>query len=270
MRFLERLIGSLFWRLGTLESHDLALFNFFRSEHENSVNPFLHSSNIYGFGQSDEIGILNSLLSYLPSNTPKRFVEFGIGDGTENNSLDFILNGWQVWWFGNEELALQIPSDFNQLRYTKDWITLIKLRDVTTQLIEFDPGIVSMDLDGNDYHFTKHLLESSIKPAIWVQEYNANFGPMSKWVMPYDEKHSWDLSTYWGASLYSFELLFKSHGYTLVTCNLTGVNAFFVRDDLLPLLPVYDKSTQELFRPYRPWFLKSRQKVSSKILYGIN
>ena len=269
MSLLRRLINSLLWRMGTLESHDLALMDFFKSEQAKTSNPFLDSSNLYGFSQSDEVGILSSILSQLPSSIPTNFVEFGIGDGTENNSLDFVLNGWNVWWFGNEELALQVPSDFGRLRYTKDWITLPKLKELTPQLVKFNPGIISMDLDGNDYHFTKHLLESGIKPYIWVQEYNANFGPIINWVMPYDEKHSWDLSNYWGASLNSFGMLFESHGYTLVCCNLTGVNAFFVRNDVLQSLPAYEKSTQKLFRPYRPWFMKSRQKVSPKILFGV-
>lgn len=269
MTVLGRVFKSFLWRLGTLESHDLALMRFYKSEQEKSNNPFLDSSNVYGFGQADEVGVLNSILSYLPSSTPKNFVEFGVGDGTENNSLDFVLNGWEVWWFGNEKLALQVPNSFKRLRYTKGWITLSKLIEITPHIIKFNPGVVSMDLDGNDYHFTKHLLESGIKPAIWVQEYNANFGPILKWVMPYDENHSWDLSTNWGASLNSFGLLFEGHGYTLVSCNLTGVNAFFVRNDLLEYLPVYEKSLQKLFRPYRPWFLKSRQKVSSGILLGM-
>lgn len=268
MSTFRRLFNSLLWKMGALETHDLALMAFYKSEQENSSNPFLDSSNVYGFSQADEVGILNSILSYLPPSMPKRFVEFGVGNGTENNSLDFLLNGWDVWWFGNEALALQVPDSAKNFQYTRDWITLPKLAEVIPHLKEFDPGVISMDLDGNDYHFTKYLLESDVKPAIWVQEYNANFGPVSNWVMPYDEKHSWDLSTYWGASLNSFEVLFEANGYTLVSCNLTGVNAFFVRNDLLSYLPVYDRTTQVLFRPYRPWFLKTKQKVSPRILFG--
>ena len=269
MNFLRRIIRYFLWRMGTLENHDLALMHFFKSDQESTSNPFIDSSNIYGFSQSDEVGILNSILSQLPSSTPTNFIEFGVGDGTENNSLDFLLSGWDVWWFGNEEIALQVPAYFKRLRYSKDWITLPKLKEVTPQLIKFNPGIISMDLDGNDFYFTKHLLESGIEPAIWVQEYNANFGPITNWVMPYDDNHSWDLSNYWGASLNSFAMLFESHGYTLVCCNLTGVNAFFIRNDLLPCLPDYEKSTLKLFRPYRPWFMKSRQKVNPKILFGV-
>jgi hypothetical protein len=268
MSLLGKLFKSLLWRLGTLESHDLALMAFYKSEEENSSNPFLATSNFYGFSQADEVGILNSILSYMPTNIPNKFVEFGVGDGTENNSLDFVLNGWDVWWFGNEDLALQVPDSIKRFRYTKDWITLPKLVEATPLLKIFNPGVISMDLDGNDYHFTKHLLESDIKPAIWVQEYNANLGPISDWVMPYDERHSWDLSTHWGASLKSFAILFEAYGYTLVSCNLTGVNAFFVRNDLLSSMPVYDRSILKLFRPYRPWFLKSRQEVSPRILFG--
>ena len=66
-----------------------------------------------------------------------------------------------------------------------------------------------------------------------VIEYNAKFPPPTKWVMQYNPQHRWDYTDYQGASLESLTELSCSKGYTLVGCGLAGVNAFFVRDDLV-------------------------------------
>ena len=67
-------------------------------------------------------------------------------------------------------------------------------------------------------------------------EYNGSLGPYVDWVMPYNEKHLWGGKTkgsYFGASLKAYERIGKELGYSLVGTNLTGVNAFFVRSDIL-------------------------------------
>ena len=43
----------------------------------------------------------------------------------------------------------------------------------------------------------------------------------------------WDGTQAFGASLKAYEMLGRRYGYSLVGCDLTGINAFFVRDDLI-------------------------------------
>ena len=43
----------------------------------------------------------------------------------------------------------------------------------------------------------------------------------------------WDGSQNFGASLRALEILGSGLGYSLVGCDLTGINAFFVRTDLV-------------------------------------
>jgi hypothetical protein len=50
--------------------------------------------------------------------------------------------------------------------------------------------------------------------------------------MKEDPSYRWNGTTYYGASLASLTALARKKGYTLVGTNSTGVNAFFVRDDL--------------------------------------
>jgi hypothetical protein len=68
---------------------------------------------------------------------------------------------------------------------------------------------------------------------VLVIEYNAKFPPPTTWVMQYNPRHRWDYTDYQGAALESLCELGRRKGYTLVGCCLAGVNAFFVRNDLL-------------------------------------
>ena len=63
-------------------------------------------------------------------------------------------------------------------------------------------------------------------------EYNAKFRPPTDWVVDYDPAHVWNGTDQFGASLQSMAALGERKGYRLVGCNITGVNAFFVKDAL--------------------------------------
>jgi hypothetical protein len=49
----------------------------------------------------------------------------------------------------------------------------------------------------------------------------------------WDSTRVWDRSHYFGASLLTMERIGSNKGYSLVGCDLTGTNAFFVRSDLV-------------------------------------
>jgi hypothetical protein len=98
-----------------------------------------------------------------------------------------------------------------------------------------DLGILSVDLDGNDYHVLEKI--TFFRPRILICEYNSVFGATRKISVPYDEnfmrtkKHYSNL--YWGASLAAMTHLANTRGYSLVGTNTASNNAFYVRNDLL-------------------------------------
>jgi len=71
----------------------------------------------YGFkvySQNDEDGIIQEIFSRIGA-TSKTFVEFGVGNGLENNTLTLLLKGWNGLWIeGAEQYASQIKSRFHQ------------------------------------------------------------------------------------------------------------------------------------------------------------
>ena len=95
-----------------------------------------------------------------------------------------------------------------------------------------EPDVVSIDVDGNDWWIWRALV--AYRPRLLVIEYNGNLDPASLLVKPYEPTAEWDLTSWFGASLGAYEWLAATKGYTLVHTDLRGVNAFFLRDDLLP------------------------------------
>jgi hypothetical protein len=92
-------------------------------------------------------------------------------------------------------------------------------------------GILSIDVDGNDYWFLDQLID--LKPSVICVEYNASFG-LEPITVPYD--HSFDRHQkhpsgwYHGASLSAFVKLCAGHGYGLAAVSEAGVNAFFTQN----------------------------------------
>lgn len=104
----------------------------------------------------------------------------------------------------------------------EDWITAENVND----LVRGPIGILSIDIDGNDYWIWKAL---KADPDVICIEYNPWFGPNESWTIRYSPENKWDHTDNYGASLTALYELGKSRGYQLVGCDSTGVNAFFVK-----------------------------------------
>ena len=65
-------------------------------------------------------------------------------------------------------------------------------------------------------------------------EYNACFPWEESKTIPYQPSFAWDKTDYYGATLQALVQLGETKGYTLIATDVNGVNAFFVRNELLP------------------------------------
>lgn len=212
-----------------------------------------------GFSQNDEDGILQEIFRRIHV-TNRQFVEFGTGDGSQNNTVFLLCNGWTGLWIdgnsGDQESQRRLfPQKIasGQLVSICRFLTIDNINHVIESAgINGEIDLLSIDVDGNDYHLWKAI--KVINPRAVVMEYNAYAAPPLEWVMPYDASYCWDGSSQrFGASLKSLELLGADLGYQLVGCNLTGLNAFFVRKDLTRDLFPYETTAESLYQPRRWW-----------------
>lgn len=205
--------------------------------------------------QNGEDGILRELLLRLGS--PARFVvEIGAGDGTENNSAQLIER------YGFAACLVEADAERTErltLRHAARSevavvAALVDAESVRSTLavngVPPEPDLVSIDIDGNDYHVWR-ALAPSVRPRIVVIEYNASRGPEADWIMPYDPAHRWTGNDYFGASLSALERLGSELGYALVGTDSCGVNAFFVRNDLLERARFPQRTAAEAYHALR-------------------
>lgn len=269
-RFLRKFDG-LVWRVGLAELHDMVMEARYMELLAESPNPLL-SPYVPGFSQVDEDSILERILNRLGLGGMRtdepRFVELGVGDGSQNNTIALILKGWSGLWFGGEPLRMTTTS---RVKFQRLWITRESLKSSVLPAVAELPDlrVVSLDLDGNDWWLCSDLLEGGVRPDVWIQEYNPLLGPTIEWIMPYDPRHVCKYDGYHGASLQAFVSLFGKHGYSLVACSASGANAFFVRSDHSAAFADVPSSAEELFMPERSWLYKSRRPLSPLMLEGV-
>jgi hypothetical protein len=191
------------------------------------------------------------------------FLEIGVGDGSENNTTALLAQGWQGWWIeGSEESCSAIqsrltnqPSLAAQLKVRQALVSPTNVGTLLSELgVPKEVDLFSLDIDLDTYHIWAAL--PGFKPRVVVVEYNASIGPSQSWIHPYRTNRSWDGTQDFGASLKAFELLGRKHGYSLVGCDVTGINAFFVRDDLVNDSFVSPFTSENHFEPprYHLWF----------------
>jgi hypothetical protein len=93
-----------------------------------------------------------------------------------------------------------------------------------------DNAVLAIDDDANDYWIWEGV--DGFRPAVVIVEHNASLDPHRCLVQPYEPDRTWDGSAFFGASLGALRRLGRSKGYRLVAVELSGTNAFFVREDL--------------------------------------
>ena len=185
--------------------------------------------------QNDESAILQNLINLIPA-IPKTFVEFGFS-GWEFNCAE-LCKDWSGLLMDGDIYNVSISNIVHRhnIRAIHTWITLENLSIIPEWIEKRALGVLSVDVDGNDYWFIQSLLDSM--PVIVIAEYNWVFGHRTITV-PYSANFDRSLAhsscNYYGASLSALFLLLSSRGYSLVSVSDSGVNAFFVRNDCLPV-----------------------------------
>jgi hypothetical protein len=208
------------------------------NETRNSTN--LADYEFKVFSQWGEDGIIQYLSKAIEMKH-KTFIEFGVESFMEANCRFLMMkDNWKGYVIdGSPSNIANLKNSYLYWKYQIDAVDAFVTKDNINDLLakscfDEDVGILSIDIDGNDYFILEAII--TVRPRILICEYNAVFGAR-KISVPYDpdfsrtKKHFSNL--YWGASLSAMTFLANRKGYSLVGTNSSACNAFFVRDELL-------------------------------------
>lgn len=196
--------------------------------------------------QYGEDGIIEKVLEKIGKND-KWCVEFGSWDG-KNCSNTFTLidkKGYRaVLIEGNPKRFKDLLKTFDgnervvplnaMVGFDRE-ASLDRLLEKTEIPTDFD--LLSIDIDGNDYHIWRAI--EDYKPKVVVIEFNPTIPKQVEFVQPKD------MSVTQGSSLLAVSKLGKSKGYELVAA--TANNAILVAEQYFPLFGIADNSIDALW-----------------------
>lgn len=203
-----------------------------------------YEKNIHS--QSGEDGVLEHILKTLNINKDW-CVEFGAWDGKHlSNTHKLMQEGWSGVFIEGD------PMRHKDLMYTYQgnnkahcicaFVNFEGADNLDGILkrtsIPKDFAVLSIDIDGNDYHIWDSL--KVYTPKAIVIEFNPSIPPHVEYVQPKDMKVNQ------GNGIASLVKLGKEKGYELVA--MTALNAFFVRKEDFAKFNVPDNSPVTLFR----------------------
>ena len=191
------------------------------------------------FSQFGEDGIISWLIKKIP-NIPKVFVEIGTQDYWESNTR-FLLKAKNWKGYVIEASKKDVTKIKSQRIYwqhdikainsfvDKDNINLI----IDENIKEKNIGLLSIDIDGNDYWVLEKI--NKLSPTIIICEFNSIFGDLFRLSVPYKKEfirnNAHYSNLYFGASIKAFISMLDDKGYTFLGTASSGVNAFFVRKE---------------------------------------
>lgn len=194
------------------------------------------------FSQFEEDGKLLYLFALLGM-TNKTFIEFGSDDGINSNSANlYYHHGFNGLFMDGNPKALERGRYFFKRHRNKNneqpvfkqaFIQAENINELIQSAgFEGEIGLLSVDIDGNDYWVWKAM--EVVQPQVVIIETHNEFG-LNDIVVPYDPKYMYPGKhpTYHGASPVAMTKLAKHKGYRLVGSNDLGFNFIFLRNDLL-------------------------------------
>ena len=179
--------------------------------------------------QHEEDGIIEEIFDRIGIIKPN-FVEIG-ADMTcfENNSTALAIRGCKGVWIDMNKPQFKINREKLLCISTK--VTPKNTKELINKSVNFlgskSINMMSLDIDSNDYYILREVIKG-FDVDCFVIEYNANWGKSNAIYSKFEDEFNRSNGDYYGMSLKAAINLLKN--YTLICCNITGVNAFFVNN----------------------------------------
>jgi len=228
------------------------------------------------YSQFGDDGIIQFLINKLEIEYEyQNFIEFGVEDYSEANTKFLLINNnWSGLILDSSEknIGNVKKKDFywkHELEAVQCFITRDNINNVilNSKINKKKIGILSIDIDGNDYWVWEKI--NAIDPLIVIVEYNSTFGEKYKISIPYNENFNRSKAhysnLYWGASIEAFKFLANKKGYNFFSTNSAGNNAYFIKENIFEKLDINLKKNV-----FRSKFRESRDKTGKKTFENFN
>ncbi|MDO1585581.1 hypothetical protein [Rhizobium oryzicola] len=235
---LSQAFASISLKLDRLIELQASSYIDFVKEHSARYADEKRIAAAYGqvYSQNNEDGIIAEIFRRIGTES-KTFIEVAAGDGIENTTRLLVETGWRGLWVeaGDAEAdcirhLMRTPLTTGQLTFVNEKVTLDNIEAMVRDSGYVTPDYISVDIDYNTSHIWRKLAQ--FRPRLFCIEYNGHFPPSMSFEVPYREDKVWTGTNRFGASLKALEEIGRENGYQLVGCDVFGVNAFFVREDL--------------------------------------
>ena len=201
------------------------------------ISNSIHDVEFKIFSQWGDDGIIQYLINNIEIQN-KIFIEFGVENYTESNTRFLLVNNnWKGLVIdGSEEHINYIKNDTIYWKYDltakTNFITAENINQLfLNENISGNIGLLSIDIDGNDYWVWKNI--TVVDADIVIIEYNSIFGNERAITIPYNANFVRNTAhysnLYYGVSITSLCDLADEKGYYFVGCNTAGNNAYFIK-----------------------------------------
>lgn len=198
------------------------------------------------YSQNNEDGIIEKIIDLIYGNNKynKYYVEFGVENGSECNTRNLRE---KYNWSG---LLMDGSNMNNEINLKQEFLT----KENIVQLFKKYKcpkhiNLLSIDIDFNDFYLAKELLKEYTCDIIIV-EYNSTHLPTEDKIIIYNSTQMWDGTNYFGASLLAYTKLLNKYNYTLIYCESTGTNAFYINNNFINKININNVGNINLI--YRP------------------
>lgn len=205
---------------------------------QNKLPIQLNTCGFKVFSQFEEDGLILACITAL-NIQQQTFIEIGSNNCVNSNCANLILNhGWHGLFIDGDENNLKIGRHFYNKKpsvwhakpqFKQAFITAENINQIiSAQDFNGEIGVLSIDIDGNDYWIWNAL--TIVEPTIVIIETHVEFG-LNNIVVPYDAKYIYPGKhpQYHGASVVAMQKLANKKGYKLVGSNKLGFNQIYIK-----------------------------------------
>lgn len=178
--------------------------------------------------------------------TNKFLVDFGAGTLNQgmSNSRYLLDKGWDgLLMDGNPAGNTIIKQEF---------ITAENICDLFAKYeVPFIFDFLSIDIDGNDLHVLKSILDGGYFPRVIYNEFNGTIPVGINKTIKYNPSHVFEENDYYGGSFDAFKKMLLEYGYTLVY-QVATTNMLFINDKDVAQKDYGISYIQNQYHPHSP------------------